>query len=415
LLFDWRADYLLRSPLTLAALNSGQTATFVRDTIAYGVDSAGLLHKIANYQWRTQRAGTASPYEAALLLEQARTNLCLRSEDFGTTWAAISTPTRTAAAKTCGDLVLDLIGDDSAGSLEGYSQVITFTGTAAKAIGIHLAAGTSTETVLRLRDTTAGANRLLLAITWSGGVPSVVMTTGSAAGSPVALANGVYYFEFQTTSVTAGNTNQLEVYPATTAALAVANTGTVYAGGVTAYNALFGGSYLKTTSGTVTRNGEALTFPALWPLSSDETWYVRLMNPLWNGLSGTLTDNYVLSRGVTGSRLAIRFEAAARSIDAVVYDGSTTQFRADPIPAPVSGYIDLSVQFKNLRTAAAAAIDTGAGLSAFCTAVTGLGSLTNSIYAGDAAWSTGNQAHVGVTHLKMASGLQTLAYMRTIY
>lgn len=417
LLFDLRTDYILRTPLTLAGLNSGQTATYVRDTVAYGVDSAGKPYKVANYQWRGARAGTVSPYETALLLEPARTNRIIQSEDFGTSWTVIGTPTRTAAALKCGDVVLDLIGDDTAATAEGYTNtsLIGFVGDAIKTIGIHMAAGTSTSTALRLRDSTAGANRLLCIVTWAGGVPTVVMTTGSAAGSPVALANGVYYFEFQTTSVTAASTNKLEVYPASDAALAIANTGTVYAGGVVAYDALSGGGYIKTTTVAVARNGDALTYPALWPLSVNETWYARVANPLWNGLAGTLTDNYLISRGTSGSRLAVRFEATARYIDAVVYDGTTTQFRADPIPAPVAGYLDFSVQFKNLTTAAQAAIDTGAGLSAFCTAVTGLGSLTNTLYVGDQAWSTGNQANVGVTHLKIASGLQTLAYMRTIY
>jgi hypothetical protein len=115
---------------------------------------------------------------------------------------------------------LDLLGDDSATVLEGYSQTITFTGNALKAVSLVLAAGTSTSTVVRLRDTTAGTNRLLATITWAAGVPTVTMTTGEKAGEPVALASGGYRVGFQTTSVTAANTHLLQIYPATTAALA---------------------------------------------------------------------------------------------------------------------------------------------------------------------------------------------------
>jgi hypothetical protein len=39
------------------------------------------------------------------------TNLCLQSSNFGTTWAAIGTPTRSAAADYCGDVALDLRKD----------------------------------------------------------------------------------------------------------------------------------------------------------------------------------------------------------------------------------------------------------------------------------------------------------------
>lgn len=194
------------------------------------------------------------------LPEQASTNLCLQSENFGTTWAAVGTPTRVAANDRCGTVVLDLIGDDSAAALEGYTQTVTFTGNAVKAVSIYIKAGTSTSTAIRLRDTTAPADRLLVVLAWAGGMPTPTATTGTVLGTD-ALGNSVYRVRMLTTSVTATNVNSLQVYPATDAALSVANTGTVNAGGVQAEDqAIRCTSYLPTTTGTVARAVDILSY-----------------------------------------------------------------------------------------------------------------------------------------------------------
>jgi hypothetical protein len=235
--------------------------TFTRATATTRIDKGGLYAAVSSgfaaTDW-VDADGDGLRELPALRLAAAATNLCLQSENFGTTWSAIGSPTRSAAAKTCGTVSLDLIGDDSAAALEGYTQAVTFTGDAVKAVSIHVAQGTSTSSVIRLRDVTAGTNKMLAVLTWSSGVPSVAMTTGTYLGK-VALANGVYRLLFQTTSVTAANTNNVDVYPATDAALAATGTGDVYAGGVQAENALFPGPYIKTTTTTATRNADALS------------------------------------------------------------------------------------------------------------------------------------------------------------
>lgn len=415
------AAQLLRRSEALAAysardgridLLTGQTPTFVRATDRTQWDAAGNLLTVCEGipGLDVVLNSVTGLYEPVLMLEPARTNLCLQSENFGTTWAAIGTPVRTAAAKTIGDLVLDLLNDNDGAVLEGYSQTITFTGNAVKAIGIHLAAGTSTSTVLRLRDTTGAADRLLAVITWSAGVPTVVMTTGLALGAPRLVRDGVYVFEFQATSVTAANTNSLQVYPATTSGLAVANTGTVYAGGVYAFNAPMGGSYIKTTTATVTRNGEALSYEAKWPVQSSETWYVRMRRPLWADLAGTLGNAYVLSRGATGPRLAFAFLSATRQVQAEVYDGTTVASSAVlNIPAGTGGFIELIAQFENLKSAAKCRIGDSTGFAGDSAAVGAISSLTPALVVGDAAWSLGQQLASGIQGWACVAGLRSMA------
>lgn len=189
-------------------------------------------------------------------------NLCHQSENFGTTWVAVGTPTRVAASDRCGNVILDLIGDDDAAALEGYTQTIGFTGNAVKAISVLVKGGTSASSVIRLRDTTAGADCLLVTLAWAAGVPTPTAVTGTVLGVDT-LCSGVYRIRMATTAVTAANTNSLQIYPATDAALSVAAIGNILAGGVQAENAITCTSYIPTTAGTASRNGDVLTVSSL--------------------------------------------------------------------------------------------------------------------------------------------------------
>lgn len=274
-LLDWSAAACLAAPDRSLNAITGQVATFSRNSIKRAMDANGVLrivpHSRPAFQWATDPvSGLKVP---GVLLEGASTNLAWQSEDWSATWAAIGTPTRVAAGDTASGISLDTIGDDAAGALEGYSQTVTFTGNAVKVISVFVKQGTATSSVVRLRDTTAGADRLLATITWAGPVPVVTMTTGTSLGA-VAYYDGVYRIQLQSTAVTAANTNSLQFYPATTAALAIANTGTILAGGVQAEDAADCSSYIKTTTGTATRAVDALTI-AFNALPQALTSYVK--------------------------------------------------------------------------------------------------------------------------------------------
>ena len=266
----------------------------------------------------------------ALDFSPARTNLCLQSENFGTTWSATGSPTRSAAAKTCGTVNLDLIGDDAGGALEYYSQTITFTGSAVKSISIHAAAGTIQAAggwLLELFDSTAGADRLLGTLTWtSGGVPSVTMSTGVYLGYE-RLGNGVYRLHFQTTSVTATNTNILLVG----GARVTNEQGNVYVGGVQAENAVYAGPYIPTTTGSATRNQDAVS--AVFNAQPQAlTCYVRFIE------RGSVKDASTVGRllligGTSGARLRIAASGPQWSIVHFNSAGSFVASVATALPA----------------------------------------------------------------------------------
>lgn len=308
-LFDWSARWAIEKN-SLDAI-TGQAATFTRATVGSAIDRGGVLvnhaHSEPRYLW-LDLDGDGIRETPHLLLEDARTNLVLQSENFGATWTTGGTPTRTAAAHTASGVSLDLIGDDDAAALEYYQQPVTFTGDAAKAFSIVLRPASSASSVLALADSTSGTNPLLAVITWSGGVPVVTMANGTFLGKE-ALADGAYRLLFSSTTVTAAHVNIIQVFPATNAALGVGFTGTVYAGGVQTENALFPSSYLKTTTGTVTRNVESCTF-AFNGVPQAMTAYVKgvlLSNDASNdpyfidiGTSGTAPHFFLYSGGAVG-------------------------------------------------------------------------------------------------------------------
>ncbi len=250
----WEFD---AASLSLTPTYGSGTPTLTRaGNTATRVDSAGNV-EVINANLPRFDYNPSTLVLRGLLVEEARVNQVLQSTDLGTTWASVGTPTLSADATALGALNLDTLGDDDGAGLEGKTQTITFTANAVKVVSVFVKQGTATSSVVRLRDTSAPADRLLAAVTWSAGVPVVTMTTGTHEGTD-AYQSGVFRIRFATTSVTAANTNSLQLYPATDAALATTATGTIQFGGMQAENALFSTSWIPTTTGTVTRAADAI-------------------------------------------------------------------------------------------------------------------------------------------------------------
>lgn len=395
-------------------LPTGQTLALTRASSRTVFDAAGRVVTLAHSQmpWSMVYNATAAVWEPTLDTGDERTNQCLQSENFGTTWAAVGTPTRTATAAYCGDLALDLIGDDAAATLEGYTQTVTFTADATKAVSIFLKAGTSTSTVIRLRDTTAAADRLLATVAWASGVPTVTMTTGTNAGT-LSCYNGVYRFLFRTTSVTAANTNSLEVYPATTSALAVAGTGTVYAGGAQAENWDYPRAYVKTTTATVTHNKDAVTCTIGFAPQS-LTIYGRVAAPAWDGVSPSTQPNGFVYIGTVGSNSEIYIvrTAGSNTIRAAVLDAASVTLSADQ-STPATDAFEFCAQFDALTTAPRVRLDVGASFGAWSSTGTGFSAFSNSsMLLGAAGTGTTGYMNGGLRRLVIASGARTLAEMQ---
>lgn len=174
-------------------------------------------------------------------------NLVLQPENFGTTWSAVGSPTRSAGAHQR-NVSLDLLGDDSAAAVEGYSQPIVFAGNAVKAISLFVRVASSSFVLLQLNDASAAVTRLLVLIQPAiGSAPSVTASTGTYLGAEHHY-DSVYRLGFASTAVIAANTNNLILHPSNTIAGDVTLTGQVYAGGVQAEDASLPTPYLYTTT-----------------------------------------------------------------------------------------------------------------------------------------------------------------------
>lgn len=344
----------------------------------------------------------------------ARTNLCLRSEDFGTTWSGVGTPTRSAAAHTASGVTLDLIGDDDGAALEGYTQTVTFTGDAIKAVSLFVKASTSTSAVVRLRDTSASADRLLAAITWSGGLPVVTMTTGTSLGYQ-ALAGSVFRILFYTTSVTAANTNSLQIYPATDAALATTATGNVYVGGVQAENALFPSSYIPTTSASVARAADLLSFqyaavPQAATAYSDCYFYgavdAATNYHVWCAGDGFVGDPYWKTR-VQGSNLTV----------SALHDNGPSLVQSDVGVAAFGNRLEFRNALASTGTETGGlSIDGGAESvgTTSSTATLAAAWQSTTIYVGSQGVSGAQPIFMALRSIRITPGVQTLATMQSV-
>lgn len=348
-----------------------------------------------------------APGVQSLLLEDTATNVCLQSENFGTTWVAVGTPTRAGGTNTASGISLDTIGDDDAAAVEGYRQAITYTGDGAKGVSLYVRQGTSTSTAIRCQDTTAVADRLLGILTWSGGLPSVAMTTGTYLGYD-SLAGTTFRLLFKTTSITAANTNEVQIYPATNAAFAVANTGNVYAGGVQCENGTFPTSYIKTTTIPVTRNADSysITFSTN---PQELTAYIKGYER-GTSLSGT---NGVLSIGGSTNASFIVLNGGAgpyQSIHRRSADVSSTVVATPNI----NDLIELrALLFGDGSTQLGQTVNLGTEANATQSGVNSLASTwnANTLWVNERSGSKGTFAF---TSIKVVAGMRSLYDMRNL-
>lgn len=348
--FEWRLGASLTPTFgagTFTVTRATSVATRINAAMQYEIIAANL-----------PRFSRGPDGVMRLLVEPASTNDCLQSENFGVTWAAVGTPTRSAGAKTCGTLSLDLIGDDAAGTLEGYTQNIGTIpgGNAIRPFSFHIAKGTSTSTAFRVRDTTAGQDRVLGVVTWSGATPVVTMTTGTAltlngVGYEGPLANDVYRIHVNSTTITGANNHSVEIYPASDAALSVGGTGDAYVGGVmmdqvgntvTLYPTQ---SYIPTTVATVTRDLDLVQVnPFSLPIPG--TIVCRARTHPVDGASDTANRRMFSASDGTNNELisAIR-PGSSRVLQATITDGGAAQLDAGTTQVNANSNVAIAMAF----------------------------------------------------------------------
>jgi hypothetical protein len=410
MLFDFGVeDFSLTTP-------TGHTVTVARTSETTALDSVG---RVATYvagqpAWAATYNSEAAQWEHGLFIGSNRTNAVVQSEDFGTTWTASNTPTRTAAAWRIGDVVLDLIGDTSGASIAQYSQNVTFTGNSKKGFSIFVRRGKSPAaggTRIKVRDTTASADRLSATVTYSGSslVPTVAVTTGTDLGA-IALADGVYLLRLQTTSLTAANTNAVQIMPADVSG----EQGDIYAGGVMASNKIYPEQYRKTTTTALTTQADTVTTTFDAP-PQDLTVYMRFSKPYWAGDAATAPTVGLMILGDQTTKTLQIGAGAGSVVSAALFDnvGGATGV-ADTNPS--TSIWEVCVQCRDLTIAPAIRLDVGNGFTAWSTtALVGFTTWSSSVLAlGTSTNPPSGTLDAVLRRFLIAPGHRTMAELRGV-
>ena len=246
-----------------------------------------------------------------ILIEEQRVNILLQSENFSASWGTSSlTVTTNTTVAPDGTTTADTLTPSTTSGI--VSQSPTFTGDGTKSVSVFLKAGTSGTTVFFLRDITALATRGTATITWTGGVPSAVASSGGTIEAVENYGNGWYRIKLIVTGVIAANSNSLRIQPDS-----VVGTDTVIAWGAQAENGAFATSYIPTVASTVTRARDQCSIVA----PNFAPWY--------NQSEGTLSIEALLSPNVDAGSgnyyVAISDGTSANAINIVDINGTVSQ------------------------------------------------------------------------------------------
>jgi hypothetical protein len=162
---DFAGNHYELASRSYASLANVPGFSFTRASTAWGFGSNGYLQSFASGVARLVY-DPSTLASLGILVEEARTNLCLQSNTFNTTWSATNL-TFTAAATTGPD------GTASGWKIQNTATAATSLGQSAVIVGtsatgsVYLKQGTSATNVFFLRNTTTATNIISTTVTWA--------------------------------------------------------------------------------------------------------------------------------------------------------------------------------------------------------------------------------------------------------
>lgn len=363
-----------------------------------------------------QLNNATSAYERITLLEMADTNLVLQSDALATTWSAGGSPVVTNAVGTYAGRPFSRLAYTTGWGTDKINQQIVFTGDGVKAVSLLAKMdGSNTGTFLfSIFDATATANRLLVTLTVAaGGGISAAATTGTLLKT-VALADGVYRFDCQTTTVTAANVNRFYLGPN------AATCPSILLSGAQASDNLVPSSLIPTTTATVTRAadvasrdlaGTSLSIPR------ESTWYVKFL-ALGTSLIPSASVFQIGDATTASTNTLAIYANSSKKFAAKWYAASTATTEIAAVASPALNdqvelliYLDPTGKLhltQALNGTAAATVD-GSDTEAFQAAFA-----STKVYLNSADATPTNAGMTGVQSFKAIPGNYTLAQMRAL-
>jgi hypothetical protein len=304
--------------------------TFSRATTATYFNSLGVLTTAGNNVARFDYDPSTLAAQG-LLIEEQRTNLCLQSADFGTTWtvsgASISTNTIISPAATLtGD---SLVEDTSAGSGHRVAQIVTADPTVTYTATCYVKAAGRTWARLLIDDNSG--NGCSGWFNLSTGVVGSTANAGTGSGAAISITaagNGWYRCVLTGKPATFNNSNVRFLISGATGDLVSTYTGdgttSVYLWGAQLEAGAFATSYIPTTTTALTRNADAASMTGTnfssWYNQTEGTVYVDVLSAPVNTIA---QQAWYLSDGTSNNTMFLRrntggFVGAAVLVSAVL-------------------------------------------------------------------------------------------------
>lgn len=427
LLFHWNARDLSLTPIT------GEAPTFVRATAGgLVVGSDGRLrtsvHSQPRFEWY-DLDGDGVFETVGLLLEGLRINKGLQAEDLtNATWLKTNT---TIAANDLeapdGELTEDRIVETATTTEHLIEQNVTVVAGSDVVTSFHVRADERTKCRLRLHDNAIAGDNLIIEFDLTAGT---ILTAAAAAGAATLKSFGIRALGNSHYRIWIGGTLNGTVTAAIMRLNLLDATGTLsYLGDVTKgmhswgeqlEEAAFPSSYIPTVASSVTRDADVLTYPFLWgsgltEQDDDFTVYAKIPRPTWADAIGALETGIdpgiiEISSGLPRLRVFGSLNASRNHRSQI--DTATTDVNKD-VSIPAGDPLELSVQYRKLRTGGETAIDTGTGLSTFGTGATAFAAFGDTVLAmGDHSSASGRSLFGAVIELKVDRRLSTLTEMQ---
>jgi len=324
-------DFARGSSLALDFTSGNQTLdpriTFTRASSATRFDSTGTLVTMGNNEARFDyNPTTLAPL--GLLIEEQRTNLLLRSEEFQTTWAnersseQVDVIVSPAGTLTGDKLVEDTTATNSHLILQGVSSLssgstLTFTS--------YIKAAERTSVRLQINDGLSLANAVLANFDVSTGVASATQSIGTFTGASSTITPvGNGWFRCSISGVATGVTAvQCRIFLLSAGSTSYTGDGTsgLYIWGAQLEAGAFPTSYIPTVASQVTRSADVAVMTGTnfsdWFTSVNEnTFYVEASKPQTNNA------NAVLLEGADIKGLTISTDGSGGKARAIVRQGT---------------------------------------------------------------------------------------------
>jgi hypothetical protein len=337
------------------ATTGAQLVTFTRASTGTFVGSNGLIQTAATNEPRFDHNPTTGE-SLGLLVEEARTNLCLQSEDFSTTWTKVAaTVTADAIVSPSGALNADKLVETTANSTHYAVQTVSVT-TTSRTASVYLKAGERTLVRIEHSGNTGGAARRITINLSTGAITgAITIGTGglnSFSESIVSVGNGWYrVISTIDPTVTSGNTQALliQILDNTGQATYVGDgTSGIYIWGAQLEAGAFPTSYIPTTTATVTRAADVASITG----ANFSSWYNQTEGTVFaetqlQSIAGRSATGFDINDNSTNNRIVFRALTISVSDQVVIRSGSSTVFSAAGVtPAPTTASRKSAVGYK---------------------------------------------------------------------